>query len=278
MYVRFLELLRPAAFSILVALFTVPALAQSNLSSVDPSVTQTLEPQAQAATPQPVSPADRSVSGLLHEIGHDFLAFPRRDNLMWLGVGAGLSLAAHRADGNLTKSFSSSHEVEEALEPGRTVGGAMVQFGSAVTTYAIGRLTKKPEVTHLGSDLIRAQVLTQGITQGIKFAVQRTRPDGTSNSFPSGHTAAAFATATVLRNHYGWRAGVPAYAIASYVAASRLSENRHYASDLVFGATVGILSARTVTIGHGSFRFAVTPFATPGGAGIALTKTSRESK
>jgi membrane-associated phospholipid phosphatase len=105
----------------------------------------------------------------------------------------------------------------------------------------------------------------------VKVAVQRTRPDGTSYSFPSGHAASSFASATVLQQHFGWKAGIPAYAVASYVAASRIQDNRHYLSDVVFGATIGLVAGRTVTIGRGDAKFAVTPLAAPGGAGVGLT-------
>jgi membrane-associated phospholipid phosphatase len=130
-------------------------------------------------------------------------------------------------------------------------------------------------VASVGADLVRAQVLTQGITQAIKLTAGRTRPDGTSLSFPSGHTASSFATATVLHRHYGWKVGVPAYVLAGYVGTSRLSENRHYLSDVIFGATVGILAGRQVTMSFGKTKFALTPRAVPGGAGIALVKIGR---
>ena len=52
--------------------------------------------------------------------------------------------------------------------------------------------------------------------------------------------------------------------MASYVAASRLSENQHFLSDVVFGAAIGIAAGRTVTFGTGSTRFEVSPMATPG--------------
>jgi membrane-associated phospholipid phosphatase len=59
------------------------------------------------------------------------------------------------------------------------------------------------------------------------------------------------------------------------VAASRLSENRHYLSDVIFGATLGVLAGRQVTLRFGKTRFALTPQAVPGGAGIALVKIGR---
>jgi hypothetical protein len=68
---------------------------------------------------------------------------------------------------------------------------------------------------------------------------------------------------------------VPAYAFASYVAMSRLHDNRHYLSDVVFGSTVGIISGRTVTRHGREFPVAVT--AIPGGALIVYTRRSTPS-
>ena len=82
------------------------------------------------------------------------------------------------------------------------------------------------------------------VVNGLKYTVRRPRPDGSSfNSFPSGHTATAFMTATMLHKEYGWRS--PWFSIASYSAAtftgfSRLLNNRHWMSDIVAGAAIGI--------------------------------------
>jgi membrane-associated phospholipid phosphatase len=115
-------------------------------------------------------------------------------------------------------------------------------------------------------------VVTQSLTLGVKLIVRRERPDGSNHaSFPSGHSSGAFASATVLQRHYGWKAGVPAYAVAGYIATSRLNEGKHYLSDVVFGAAVGILAGRTVTLELAHARFAVSPTLPPGGVGIQLT-------
>ena len=151
------------------------------------------------------------------------------------------------------------------------MGSAPVQLGTALATYALGKATHSSTVTSLGSDLFRAQIVTQTMTQGIKLAAGRTRPDGTPYSFPSGHTSSAFATATVLQRHFGWKAGIPAYSVASWVAASRIQTKRHYVSDVAFGAALGIVGGRTVTIGHGDARFAVAPAVAPGGAGVSVS-------
>jgi membrane-associated phospholipid phosphatase len=75
----------------------------------------------------------------------------------------------------------------------------------------------------------------------------------------------------VLQEHFGWKAGVPAYALASYVAASRIHGKRHFLSDVAFGAVIGIAAGRTVTIGRGDGRFAMSPMATAGGGGVQFT-------
>jgi membrane-associated phospholipid phosphatase len=110
------------------------------------------------------------------------------------------------------------------------------------------------------------------LTQGLKVIVQRPRPDGSGFSFPSGHASATFATATVLHQRLGWKVGIPAYAVAAGVAASRLQENQHYASDVIFGAAIGIAAGRAVTIGRGPARFALAPTAVHGGAGVTFTR------
>jgi membrane-associated phospholipid phosphatase len=162
--------------------------------------------------------------------------------------------------------------LDDAFEPGTGLGSTAVQVGGAFATWGFGKLFHDPGVEELGRDLVRAQIVTQSLTQAVKLMAQRTRPDGSNHhSFPSGHSAGSFATATVLQRHFGWKVGIPAYAVAGYIAASRLSNSKHYLSDVVFGATVGILVARTITIDLGEHRLAVAPLVVPGGGGVQFT-------
>jgi membrane-associated phospholipid phosphatase len=219
----------------------------------------------------PAKPVPASFSNLFTETLGDLTRLRSRENLTWLGIGGAAALAAHAGDHGVTTTLGEAHRLDGTFDSGSTLGGMPVQFGSALATFAIGKITNKPSVTALGGDLVRAQLVAQTVSFGVKVAVQRTRPDGTSYSFPSGHAASSFASATVLQQHFGWKAGVPAYAVASYVAASRIQDNRHYLSDVVFGATIGLVAGRTVTIGRGEAKFAVTPLAAPGGAGVGFT-------
>lgn len=76
----------------------------------------------------------------------------------------------------------------------------------------------------------------------LKYAVQEPRPDGSDNySFPSGHSATAFAFASVVGAEHPWYFGVPAYLAASFVAFSRINDNRHRFHDIAAGATLGVV-------------------------------------
>lgn len=87
-------------------------------------------------------------------------------------------------------------------------------------------------------------VIMAGTVNGLKYSVGRLRPDGSRrNSFPSGHTATAFMTATMLHKEYGWRS--PWFSIGGYTAAavtgiSRILNNRHWLSDVIAGGAIGI--------------------------------------
>ena len=127
----------------------------------------------------------------------------------------------------------------------------------------------QPKVAHLGMDLLQAQIMTELLVEPIKFAVGRRRPDGSNNqSFPSGHAAVTFATATVIERHLGWRKSILAYGIASYVAMSRIHDDRHFLSDVIFGAALGTIAGRTV-VHHQADYWAFSPVAVPGG-GVAF--------
>ena len=138
---------------------------------------------------------------------------------------------------------------------------------------APARRSATRKLAYVGRDIVRAQVVSQVMVQSLKYAVRRDRPDHSNNkSFPSGHSASAFATATVLQRHYGWKVGVPAYALGSYVALARMAWNRHHASDVVMGAGFGIASARTVTMSMAKTKFSVGVQPQVGGASVNFTK------
>ena len=97
------------------------------------------------------------------------------------------------------------------------------------------------------------------VTHGMKRIINKPRPNGGNHAFPSGHTSAAFTGAAFLNKRYGWKVGVPAYVLASYVGWTRVHTKHHDYWDVLSGAAVGIGSAylftkpyKKVDIGVGS--------------------------
>lgn len=197
-----------------------------------------------------------------------------RGSLATLGLGGGAALAVHRYDDDVL--FGDSRAAEEIFEPGGIGGGGYVQVGGAIAAYSIGRLASADGLGDLGRDLIRAQILTSTLTFGVKLSARRLRPNGKDYySLPSGHSAASFATATILTRRWGPAAAVPAYLAAAYIAASRVQQRHHYLSDVVLGAGFGVASG--LSIGMADRRVALTPIAVHGGVGIGVTIATHNS-
>lgn len=82
------------------------------------------------------------------------------------------------------------------------------------------------------------------VASGMKFIINRKRPDSDSDnrfnsSFPSGHVSGAFAVTSIVGSKYG-ALRIPAYILASAIALSRVYLGRHYPSDVLAGAGLGI--------------------------------------
>lgn len=229
-------------------------------------------PEPQQPAGPPPTPRHTGIRATLKAIPTDFAHLPSKWNLFWFGIGSGLALSVHPFDQDVNRHLVGRPWVHRFFLPGKYTG-AYALVGATATIYTYGRIKDKPKVSHMGMDLIRALVLDEVLTQAIKRAVHRTRPDLSDNlSFPSGHSSSTFAFATTLERHLSWRYAVPAYILSSYVASSRLHENRHYLSDVVFGATVGIIAGRTVSR-HGRTYFTMNVLPVPGGgAAIMFTR------
>jgi hypothetical protein len=251
----------------------VAAVARTDTTSEPRESAQTPEeqPSAQAADEKkPPTPPHTGVRALTSGLVEDVKHLPSKPNAYLTMLGGGLALAVHPIDDNVNARLAGS---ENVWRPGKYVGLTPVQMGTAAAVFAVGRIQHQPKVSHLGMDLLRAQILTSGLTVGLKYATQRERPDqSSSHSFPSGHASITFATATVIERHLGWRYSVLGYTIASYVAASRLHDNRHWLSDVVFGSAVGAIGGRTVTQ-HGRNTWTMTPVPVPGGVALVAAKT-----
>jgi PAP2 superfamily protein len=239
------------------------------------------DPPSQPAAPRPAEPQHTGFAALIRTVGSDFVALPkRRSTWVFVGIGAGGALLAHPADDNVNARLVGSPAVGRFFAPGKIIGAAWVQTGVSVGLYVVGRYVlphtegegKTNKVSHLGYDLLRAQILSQALVQGIKITARRDRPTGECCSFPSGHAATAFAVASVLERHLGYRAAWPTLAAAAYVGASRLHDNRHFLSDVVFGSAIGMATGWTIVGRHGRSDYALLPVPVRGGFALNLTR------
>ena len=110
----------------------------------------------------------------------------------------------------------------------------------------------------------KAFATSMAVTFGLKYSVDKERPDGSDNqSFPSGHATATFQSAHYIKKRYGWRYGLPAYIGAAFVGYSRVHAKKHDNADVLAGAAIGIagseyfssrwegISVNPVTTGRG---------------------------
>ena len=187
-------------------------------------------------------------------------------------VATAFALLAMPFDESLTYSASCSTFLKTTFDGWARIAGQEWVLGSAaLATFAIGRATDHPKVSAVGGDMIQAQLLAGVTTFAIKHAIQRARPDGEPRSFPSGHSAGTFAAATVVQRHYGLKGAIPAYTAAVLISGARLQANSHYATDIIMGAAVGILSGRAATFELGRRRLSLSPAVTAGGVLVAGT-------
>lgn len=263
-------------------------------ASSSPAVAETLAlPDVTPAQNEEVhaAPAHTGWATLGKDLWNDFKAFPRRPST-WviLGIGAGSALLAHPADDNVNARLVGKTGLSRMWAPGKYIGAAYTQAGVSLGLYVIGRYIVPPDPdkplaegesprtnrwSHMGFDLLRAQLLSQAVVQSTKLIVRRDRPTGVCCSFPSGHAAAAWAAAAVIERHFGYRMALPTIVIASYVATSRLHENVHFLSDVIMGSAIGTATGWTVVGRHGRSSYALMPVPVRGGLAMQISRVNR---
>ena len=156
--------------------------------------------------------------------------------------------------------------IDDRLEwelPGGVSGAAFdlaEYYGSTGKTAAAGAvlwtLARWREADRLrtrSEEVLRSVAAAALIVAPLKLATRRRRPDGGGRlSFPSGHTATAFALSSVLARRHGLRIGLPAYGLAVLVPVGRVGEKKHHFSDAVAGACIGAAAGWAVGIGRGN--------------------------
>jgi hypothetical protein len=172
----------------------------------------------------------------------------------------------------ITELWGHSTFADNLFEVGEIVGDGALPVLASATSWSIGKFSGSASLREFGRDLFRSQVMNGVITAVLKVGIHRTRPDGTSYSYPSGHTSSAFVTAGTVYAHFGKVWGIPAFLLAGYVGLSRLQEGRHFLSDVVAGGILGsYVSLKLAGTVWDRGSVSVTPIAGGGSVGLSLS-------
>jgi len=186
----------------------------------------------------------RTMAAFPKNLGRNFVGVFSTQNLLPFAVGAAATATSSAFDYKTQDLLQGACQL--CGKTGAKVGGAAI-VPVVGTLFVAGRFSPQGRFRSMTYDFTQALIVAEAYTGILKYSVQRPRPDGSDNlSFPSGHTSAAFSLATVAEHHYGWKVGVPAFALASCIGLTRIESNKHNLSDVLAGATLGIIVGRTV--------------------------------
>jgi len=184
-------------------------------------------------------------STLLENSKDTFLA---TNNIIALSLAGGASVVMNQ---DADKEIAEHYERHRAFRNFRdeslyVIGHPGAHFAIAGIWYALSAENQDDFNRERAWTLMNALLLTWTTTGTLKIARHNETPNGKSFAWPSGHTSSSFTVASVLDEFYGPKVGIPAYTIASLVAYRMMDTGDHWASDIVFGATLGWIVGHTV--------------------------------
>jgi membrane-associated phospholipid phosphatase len=188
----------------------------------------------------------------------------------WL-LPVGVAVALIPADSRIANALPNTEDQIRVAKGVSHAGDHRLLAGAAGAFLLAGKLTGNGRTEKTGWLAAQAVLHSHAVAQLLKFAAGRERPDSGpgrgvfwngEQSFPSGHATTTWAVATVISRQYRDRPLVRygVYALPLAVSAARLGARRHFASDLVAGATIGHLIGRSLFRRHGTtFGRSLTP-------------------
>ncbi|MBK9639673.1 MAG: phosphatase PAP2 family protein [Bacteroidetes bacterium] len=152
------------------------------------------------------------------------------------------------SDNDILDKYEFREERNERFNNFHTKVDDYLQFAPLTAGYGMLAFNRKGNSWHYTRQIILTEFILGVSVTGIKTWTKVLRPDGGSkNSFPSGHTAQAFASATLFADYFAednpWLKAA-AYLTATSVGVLRVMNNRHWVPDVIAGAGIGIISAK----------------------------------
>ena len=172
------------------------------------------------------------------------------DDLTFVGVPIFVAgIIAKSEKKYFAQQYQNSHANTRFLTEFKTgIDDYSQYFGPAMTlALKVGGVEGRSDWGRFLASTAMSYGIMAALVNGIKYTAKEMRPDGSqANSWPSGHTATSFVGATVLHKEYGLTRS-PWYSIAGYGVATatgvmRVLNNRHWVSDVLSGAGIGIMS------------------------------------
>ncbi len=157
---------------------------------------------------------------------------------------------------------------------GDALGRGYLNATYSLGALAIGYFGENDKYLKSGEHMAKASLYTTGITFVLKNIIDERRPGypDDKNSFPSGHSSASFAFASVVTARHGWYWGTGAYLAAAFISISRINDDFHYLHDVLFGITIGTAygwgTHYNYEKGNGYF---LSPIFNDKGSGLALS-------
>jgi len=215
-----------------------------------------------------------------------------KHDLRWLLPGAAMVGTAFALDRAVLHDVSTDSSRVNDFRSASNLTGIYIPVAAAGTALFAGTVRHDEHLRETGALAMRAMADAQLFTSFLKFATDRARPQSTglspqsgsfwpggshsssADSFPSGHTANAFAVAHVIADEYpGWKVKLAVYGLAAATGFERVQGREHFPSDVLVGGAIGYLIGGYVFDHHSSrskTRVTFAPMVGRGGAGISL--------
>lgn len=161
-------------------------------------------------------------------------------------VGTGLTLGVLIFEDSIvdpTQEEVVNHKPLGSLSKFGDLSGQMLPNALYAIGQALAGVSGDPMGYNRAMGMLKASAYASGVTTALKYTIREPRPTNghnERNSFPSGHSTTAFAFSGYVLEEHGWGWGIPALTVSSFVAASRINDNRHYLHDVLAGATIGL--------------------------------------
>lgn len=207
-----------------------------------------------------INPAHRSDSSEFSYRKDLFVVPPSKSRSIQKAIAAPVILVGLGAyaltDNDLLNRYEVREERNEWIPKFHHHADDYLQYAPIVAVYGLNALgvKGKNDFANRTALLIKSELIMAAITFPLKKLAAVPRPDtGQPTSFPSGHTAQAFAAATFMVKEYGHKNiwySIGAYSVASGIGVMRVMNNRHWVSDVLAGAGIGIFSTNLAYLTH----------------------------